>query len=216
MGDPSLRTHRIAKQEQSNAARRCRDRDLLPLVVEPCKSAPLTLTPLRLTQGCYTCAKAIPKRLTATMGRLRNKALTLQSKAKSSMNPNVPRNAPGRARWAELVADIRQGLPEGRAQLYEIFSSGLRVMLGRQVAEPFLSSVVTDVLTDVVWAIQHDELKTPDDLPSLIRKSARRRVHANVPRLPIAPVTVDPEFQGVLSRSVFSNSKRYCKSIRTA
>jgi hypothetical protein len=117
------------------------------------------------------------------------------------MEPKMPRNAPAldSAICDELVADIRAGRPTGRARLYEIFSCGLRVMLGRQVAEPFLSSVVNDVLTDVMWAIQHDELQRPTDLASLIRKSARRRVPVNAPRLPLKPLAVDPEFQEILT-----------------
>ena len=116
------------------------------------------------------------------------------------MNANVPRNAPDRARWAELVADIKQGLPAGHAHLYEVFSSGLRVMLGRQVAEPSLSGVMADIFADVVKAIQRGELDRSDDLPSLIRKLARRRVPANAPRLPVAGVEIDGEFEKALRK----------------
>ncbi len=102
-------------------------------------------------------------------------------------------NAPGGARWAKLVEDIEQACQKGRNHLYEIFSPGLRVMLGRQVVEPFLSGVVNDVLADVVRAIQHGELERPDALPSLIRSSARRRVPVDAPRLPFTPIAIDPQ-----------------------
>ena len=86
------------------------------------------------------------------------------------------------AEWVELVERIRAGGSDGMADLYRLFSKGIRYYLCRQLGPQELDDKVHDTFLVVVNAIREGELREPQRLMGFVRTIVRRMVAAHIDR----------------------------------
>jgi RNA polymerase sigma-70 factor (ECF subfamily) len=84
--------------------------------------------------------------------------------------------------WGDLVERIRCGSPEAMAELYRLFSRGVRFYLCRQLGAQDLDDKVHDTFVIVVQAIQRGELREADRLMGFVRTVVRRQVASYIER----------------------------------
>jgi RNA polymerase sigma-70 factor, ECF subfamily len=87
------------------------------------------------------------------------------------------------AAWVELVDRIRAGRTEGMAELYQLFSKGIRFYLCRQLGPQELDDKVHDTFLVVVQAIRKGELREPERLMGFVRTIVRRQVAAHIDKV---------------------------------
>lgn len=87
------------------------------------------------------------------------------------------------ADWTRLVDRIRAGDDAGMAELYRVFSKGVRYHLCRQLGPQELDDKVHDTFVVVIQAIQRDELREPERLMGFVRTIVRRQVAAHIDRV---------------------------------
>lgn len=85
--------------------------------------------------------------------------------------------------WIELVDRIRTGQTDGMAELYELFSKGIRFYLCRQLGPQDLDDKVHDTFVVVVQAIRRGELREPQRLMGFVRTIVRRQVAAHIDKV---------------------------------
>jgi RNA polymerase sigma-70 factor (ECF subfamily) len=86
------------------------------------------------------------------------------------------------AGWVDLVERIRSGETDGMAELYQLFSKGIRFYLCRQLGPQELDDKVHDTFVVVVQAIRRGELREPQRLMGFVRTIVRRQVAAHIDR----------------------------------
>ena len=84
------------------------------------------------------------------------------------------------AGWIELVERIRTGESGGMAELYRLFSRGIRFYLCRQLGSQDLDDKVHDTFVIVVQAIRRGDLREPARLMGFVRTIVRRQVAAHI------------------------------------
>jgi RNA polymerase sigma-70 factor (ECF subfamily) len=84
------------------------------------------------------------------------------------------------AAWVDLVDRIRGGRTDGMAELYQLFSKGIRFYLCRQLGAQELDDKVHDTFVVVVQAIRRGELREPERLMGFVRTIVRRQVAAHI------------------------------------
>uniref|UniRef100_Q02C68 RNA polymerase, sigma-24 subunit, ECF subfamily n=1 Tax=Solibacter usitatus (strain Ellin6076) TaxID=234267 RepID=Q02C68_SOLUE len=82
--------------------------------------------------------------------------------------------------WSRLVGLVRAGDPAGIEELYEVFSTGVRFFLWRQIGPQDLDDKVHDVFLIITQSIQRGELREPDRLMGYVRTIVRRQVAAYI------------------------------------
>jgi RNA polymerase sigma-70 factor, ECF subfamily len=82
--------------------------------------------------------------------------------------------------WAEVVERIRNGDPAGMAELYQVFSKGVRFFLYRQLGPRDLDDKLHDVFVIVAQAIQRGDLRDPERLMGYVRTVIRRQVAGHI------------------------------------
>lgn len=87
------------------------------------------------------------------------------------------------ADWVDLVERIRSGETDGMAELYQLFSRGIRFYLCRQLGPQELDDKVHDTFVVVVLAIRRGELRDPSRLMGFVRTIVRRQVAAHIDRV---------------------------------
>jgi RNA polymerase sigma-70 factor, ECF subfamily len=87
------------------------------------------------------------------------------------------------AECAELVGRIQSGQTDGMAELYQLFSKGIRFYLCRQLGPQELDDKVHDTFLVVVQAIRRGELREPQRLMGFVRTIVRRQVAAHIDRV---------------------------------
>ena len=105
--------------------------------------------------------------------------MTLE-RADSNQAPSGPAPSGEYSRWARLVNRIRAGDKRGMEELYEIFSSGIRFYLCRQIGPQELDDKVHDTFLIVIQAIRRGDLREPERLMGFVRTVARRQVAAHI------------------------------------
>ena len=85
--------------------------------------------------------------------------------------------------WVELVNRIHSGEIDGMAELYDLFSKGIRFYLCRQLGPQELDDKVHDTFVVVVQAIRRGELREPQRLMGFVRTIVRRQVAAHIDRV---------------------------------
>jgi RNA polymerase sigma-70 factor, ECF subfamily len=83
----------------------------------------------------------------------------------------------------ELVDRIRTGEPDGLAELYALFSKGIRFYLYRQLGPQELNDKIHDTFVLVVQAIRRGELREPQRLMGFVRTIVRRQVATHIDRV---------------------------------
>ncbi len=84
------------------------------------------------------------------------------------------------AGWAKLVGRIRTSQTDGMAELYHLFSKGVRFYLCRQLGVQDLDDRVHDTFVVVVQAIRRGELREPERLMGFVRTIVRRQVASHI------------------------------------
>jgi RNA polymerase sigma-70 factor (ECF subfamily) len=87
------------------------------------------------------------------------------------------------AGWVELVGRIHSGQTDGMAELYHLFSKGIRFYLCRQLGPQDLDDKIHDTFVVVVQAIRRGELREPQRLMGFVRTIVRRQVAAHIDRV---------------------------------
>jgi RNA polymerase sigma-70 factor, ECF subfamily len=82
-----------------------------------------------------------------------------------------------------LVGRIRSGETDGLAELYALFSRGIRFYLCRQLGPQELDDKVHDTFVVVVQAIRRGDLREPERLMGFVRTIVRRLVAAHIDRV---------------------------------
>jgi RNA polymerase sigma-70 factor (ECF subfamily) len=108
--------------------------------------------------------------------------------AETAPDPPVPGlaatdNAEAYAGWVDLVERIRTGEIDGMAELYHLFSRGIRFYLCRQLGPQELDDKVHDTFVVVVQAIRKGELREPQRLMGFVRTIVRRQVAAHIDKV---------------------------------
>jgi RNA polymerase sigma-70 factor (ECF subfamily) len=91
-----------------------------------------------------------------------------------------PEMAEAYAGWVQLVRRIRTSETDGMAELYHLFSKGIRFYLCRQLGIQELDDKVHDTFVVVVQAIRRGELREPERLMGFVRTIVRRQVAAHI------------------------------------
>ena len=101
-----------------------------------------------------------------------------------NVNPDLVRrlaeNSEVYAGWATLVGRIRSSQTDGMAELYHLFSKGVRFYLCRQLGVQDLDDRVHDTFVVVVQAIRRGELREPERLMGFVRTIVRRQVASHI------------------------------------
>jgi RNA polymerase sigma-70 factor, ECF subfamily len=97
--------------------------------------------------------------------------------------PNNGEEGESYAEWIELVDRIRLSETDGMADLYELFSKGIRFYLCRQLGPQELDDKVHDTFVVVVQAIRRGELREPSRLMGFVRTIVRRQVAAHIDKV---------------------------------
>jgi len=84
------------------------------------------------------------------------------------------------AGWVKLVGRIRTNQTDGMAELYQLFSKGIRFYLCRQLGVQDLDDRVHDTFVVVVQAIRRGELREPERLMGFVRTIVRRQVASHI------------------------------------
>jgi RNA polymerase sigma-70 factor (ECF subfamily) len=87
------------------------------------------------------------------------------------------------AALADLVERIRTSETDGMAELYQLFSKGIRFYLCRQLGPQELDDKVHDTFVVVVQAIRRGEVREPQRLMGFVRTIVRRQVAAHIDRV---------------------------------
>jgi RNA polymerase sigma-70 factor (ECF subfamily) len=87
------------------------------------------------------------------------------------------------AGWVDLVDRIRSNQTDGMAELYHLFSKGVRFYLCRQLGPQELEDKIHDTFVVVVQAIRRGELREPQRLMGFVRTIVRRQVAAHIDRV---------------------------------
>jgi RNA polymerase sigma-70 factor (ECF subfamily) len=87
------------------------------------------------------------------------------------------------AGWVLLVDRIRSGESDGMAELYQLFSRGIRFYLCRQLGPQELDDKIHDTFVVVVQAIRRGELREPERLMGFVRTIVRRQVAAHIDKV---------------------------------
>jgi RNA polymerase sigma-70 factor (ECF subfamily) len=101
-----------------------------------------------------------------------------------SVSPDLARrlseNSEVYAGWVKLVGRIRTSQTDGMAELYHLFSKGVRFYLCRQLGLQDLDDRVHDTFVVVVQAIRRGELREPERLMGFVRTIVRRQVASHI------------------------------------
>jgi RNA polymerase sigma factor (sigma-70 family) len=101
------------------------------------------------------------------------------SPAPISPDPS-PALAPSASDWTQLVTRIRNGDSEAMAELYSIFSRGIRYFLLRNLGPVDLDDKVHDCFVIVTQAIQNGDLREPERLMGYVRTVVKRQIAASI------------------------------------
>lgn len=82
--------------------------------------------------------------------------------------------------WTRLVDRIQHGDEHAMAELYQLFSRGIRFYLCRQLGAQELEDKVHDTFLIVVQAIRRGDLREPERLMGFVRTIVRRQVAAYI------------------------------------
>jgi RNA polymerase sigma-70 factor (ECF subfamily) len=92
----------------------------------------------------------------------------------------LPENAEVYAGWVQLVRRIRTSETDGMAELYHLFSKGIRFYLCRQLGIQEVDDRIHDTFVVVVQAIRRGELRQPERLMGFVRTVVRRQVSGHI------------------------------------
>jgi RNA polymerase sigma-70 factor, ECF subfamily len=102
--------------------------------------------------------------------------------------------------WPQLVERIRRGDPSGMEEMYQLFSTGIRFLLYRQLGPQDLDDKVHDVFVIITQAICNGDLREPERLMGYVHTVVRRQVASHIDRaVYLRRNRVDVDFQESVS-----------------
>lgn len=102
--------------------------------------------------------------------------------------------------WPQLVGRIHGGDPAAMEEMYQLFSTGIRFLLYRQLGPNDLDDKVHDVFVIITEAIRNGELREPERLMGYVHTVVRRQVASHIDRaINMRRNRVDMDFQESLS-----------------
>jgi RNA polymerase sigma-70 factor (ECF subfamily) len=102
--------------------------------------------------------------------------------------------------WPELVDRIRNADSSAMEELYQMFSTGIRFLLYRQLGPQDLDDKVHDVFVIITQAICNGELREPERLMGYVHTVVRRQVASHIDRaVHLRRNQVDIDFQESVS-----------------
>ena len=84
--------------------------------------------------------------------------------------------------WELLASRVQRGDEDAMKELYDIFATGIRFMLFRQLGPDDLDDKVHDVFLIIAQAIRNGELREPSRLMGYIHTIVRRQIAAYIDR----------------------------------
>jgi RNA polymerase sigma factor (sigma-70 family) len=102
--------------------------------------------------------------------------------------------------WPQLVERIRRGDPSAMEEIYQLFSTGIRFLLYRQLGPQDLDDKVHDVFVIITQAICNGDLREPERLMGYVHTVVRRQVASHIDRaVYLRRNCVDVDFQESVS-----------------
>jgi RNA polymerase sigma-70 factor, ECF subfamily len=102
--------------------------------------------------------------------------------------------------WPQLVERIRRGDPSAMEDMYQLFSTGIRFLLYRQLGPQDLDDKVHDVFVIITQAICNGDLREPERLMGYVHTVVRRQVASHIDRaVYMRRNRVDVDFQESVS-----------------
>jgi DNA-directed RNA polymerase specialized sigma24 family protein len=83
---------------------------------------------------------------------------------------------------ASLVDRIRRNEPDAMEEMYQMFSTGIRFLLYRQLGPQDLDDKIHDVFVIITEAICSGELREPERLMGYVHTVVRRQVASHIDR----------------------------------
>jgi len=87
------------------------------------------------------------------------------------------------APWSELVQRVRVGDADAVEDLYEVFSTGVRLRLARQLAAMDVNDKVHDLFVAVMESIREGKLRQPERLMGYVQTMVSRQVASHIDRI---------------------------------
>ena len=84
--------------------------------------------------------------------------------------------SPSQVDWSALVAKVQSGDSAGMAQLYAVFSRGIKYCLYRKLGPEHAEDKMHDTFLIVVKAIQSGQLREPERLMGFVRTVMQRQI----------------------------------------
>lgn len=106
----------------------------------------------------------------------------LEEAAPLGDSPSEPASSMDSCVWTDLVMRVQRDDPDAMTELYQIFHSGIRYFLCRQLGPECLDDNVHDAFLVVVESIKQGELRDPARLMGYVRTVVRRLVAAHIDR----------------------------------
>lgn len=107
---------------------------------------------------------------------------SISSKESSKVNPRGIFHQPD-APWSELVQGVRTGDVKAVEDLYEVFSTGIRLRLARQLASMDVNDKVHDLFVTVIESIRQGKLRQPERLMGYVQTMVSRQVASHIDRV---------------------------------
>jgi len=85
-----------------------------------------------------------------------------------------------RPSWPDLVRRVRNGEPSAMEALYNVFATGIKLHLWRQLGAQDLNDAVHDLFIVVTEQIQNGEVRDPERLMGYVRTIVRRHVAGEI------------------------------------
>jgi RNA polymerase sigma-70 factor (ECF subfamily) len=140
------------------------------------------VTDRRLT-GAMLVGKSPPAPLRATLEAQSSNDGPNDDQSPLNENGGENNDDAAYAELVELVGRIRDGRTDGMAELYQLFSKGIRFYLCRQLGPQEIDDKIHDTFLVVVQAIRKGELREPQRLMGFVRTIVRRQVAAHIDRV---------------------------------
>jgi RNA polymerase sigma-70 factor (ECF subfamily) len=85
-----------------------------------------------------------------------------------------------RPSWPDLVRRVRDGEPSAMEALYEVFATGIKLHLWRQLGAQDLNDAVHDLFIVVTESIRNGDVRDPERLMGYVRTIVRRHVAGQI------------------------------------
>jgi RNA polymerase sigma-70 factor, ECF subfamily len=87
------------------------------------------------------------------------------------------------APWSDLVRRVRIGDAEAVEDLYEVFSTGIRLRVARQLAAMDVNDKVHDLFVAVMESIRQGKVRQPERLMGYVQTMVSRQVASHIDRI---------------------------------